>query len=130
MLMLYHYADLQSHLHAFPSCYNTFRRMLPRGGRHQAHSVTLLGAGGRQILAAAPAAMPSAPGMAPAGAAAKPMADILFTVLAPSAQLSTDALVLQHVAPLVPFYRSDGNTGLYTTGAARCKLSSACVVSL
>ena len=68
--------------------------------------------------------MPSAPGTAPAGAPAKPMADILFTVLAPSAQLGTDTLVLQHVAPLVPFYRTDGNTGLYTTGAAHCELCS------
>lgn len=70
--------------------------------------------------------MPSAPGTAPAGASAKPTADILFTVLAPSAQLSTDTLVLQNVAPLVPFYRTDGNTGLYTTGAPHCKLCLAC----
>ena len=55
--------------------------------------------------------------MAPGPAAPAPPADVLFTLTAPSAELSSDALVLRDVAPVVQFFTRKAQTGVYRTGA-------------
>ena len=78
-------------------------------------------AGTRQLLdapmASAPVGMPAhTQGMAPGPAPVEPTADILFTITAPRARLTADALVLAGVAPLVTYYTNEGQAGVYTTG--------------
>lgn len=55
--------------------------------------------------------------MAPGPAAPAPPADVLFTLTAPSAELSSDALVLRDVAPVVQSFTRKAQTGVYRTGA-------------
>jgi hypothetical protein len=70
----------------------------------------LLRAAGRQLLAA----------NATAAAPTEPPANILFTVSATRATLTADALRLTNVAPVVQFYTSNSNAGVYRTGALAC----------
>ena len=70
----------------------------------------LLRAAGRQLLAA----------NASATAPTEPPANILFTVSATRATLTADALRLTNVAPVVQFYTSNSNSGVYRTGALAC----------
>ncbi|KAK9821975.1 hypothetical protein WJX81_008402 [Elliptochloris bilobata] len=77
--------------------------------------------GGRQLQdaqAAAPSAagMHTQQGMAPGPAPSEPMADILFTISAPRAVLTADALTLMDVASVVQFYTSESKAGVYSTG--------------
>ena len=80
-------------------------------------------AGSRQLLAAqvAPAGPPAvdSAALAPGPAAPAPLADVLFTLTAPSAELSADALVLRDVAPVVQSFTRKAQTGVYRTGAIK-----------
>ena len=57
-------------------------------------------------------------GMAPGPAPMEPVADILFTVTASRAHLTADALVLTGVAPVVSYYTSEAQAGVYVTGVS------------
>ena len=71
------------------------------------------------------AAAPAVAGMAPAPAPGQqgPVADILFTLAAPRAVLATDTLTLKPASPLVTFYSTGSQTGVYTLGTGPSGLS-------
>ncbi len=63
------------------------------------------------------AGAPSAAAYAPGPAAGAPPADIIFTLAAPRAELSSQALVLADVAPVVQSFTHMGETEVFSTGA-------------